>query len=45
MLDSNGAPVAGKDGNPQVRHFALVREFRLFNVALYEGLPAAFLSR
>ncbi|HBS5676392.1 ArdC family protein [Klebsiella sp. 141240] len=42
VLGSNGAPVADKDGNPQVRHFALVREFRLFNVAQCEGLPAAF---
>lgn len=42
VVDSNGNTVLDADGNPKVTSYAVVREFRLFNLQQCEGLPEAF---
>lgn len=42
VVDSNGSTVLDADGNPKVTSYAVVREFRLFNIQQCEGLPEAF---
>ncbi|WP_245880213.1 zincin-like metallopeptidase domain-containing protein [Superficieibacter electus] len=42
VVDSNGNTVLDADGNPKVTSYALIREFRLFNIQQCEGLPEAF---
>jgi len=44
LLDKDGTPRLNDDGTPQIAQFAILREFRLFNVAQCEGLPASFLA-
>lgn len=34
-----GQPLLDKDGKPKVRHFGIIREFRLFNLSQCDGLP------
>ncbi|MGV2701605.1 UNVERIFIED_CONTAM: ArdC family protein [Raoultella ornithinolytica] len=42
VVDSNGNTVLDADGNPKLTSYAVVREFRLFNIQQCEGLPEAF---
>lgn len=42
VVNSNGNTVLDADGNPKVTSYAVVREFRLFNIQQCEGLPEAF---
>lgn len=44
LQDKNGAPLLNDDGTPQVAQFAIMREFRLFNVAQCENLPESFFA-
>lgn len=44
LQDKNGTPLLNNDGTPQVTQFAIMREFRLFNVAQCEGLPESFFA-
>lgn len=37
--DTLGQPLLDKDGEPKVRHFGIIREFRLFNLSQCDGLP------
>ena len=37
--DALGQPLLDKDGEPKVRHFGIIREFRLFNLSQCDGLP------
>ena len=37
--DALGKPLLDKDGEPKVRHFGIIREFRLFNLSQCDGLP------
>lgn len=37
--DALGQPLLDKDGEPKVRHFGSIREFRLFNLSQCDGLP------
>lgn len=37
--DAFGQPLLDKDGEPKVRHFGIIREFRLFNLSQCDGLP------
>lgn len=42
VVDSNGSPVLGTDGNPKITSYAVVREFRLFNIQQCDSLPDTF---
>lgn len=42
VVDGNGNTVLDADGNPKVTSYAVVREFRLFNIQQCEGLSEAF---
>ncbi|EIX9035746.1 TPA: zincin-like metallopeptidase domain-containing protein [Klebsiella oxytoca] len=42
VVDSNGNTVLDADGNPKLTSYAVVREFRLFNIQQCEELPEAF---
>ncbi|MBP2170703.1 antirestriction protein ArdC [Erwinia toletana] len=42
--DENGNPIIDKNGQPKIKHFALLREFRLFNIAQCEGLPLSYMQ-
>lgn len=42
VVDSNGNTVLDADGNPKLTSYAVVREFRLFNIQQCEDLPEAF---
>ncbi len=37
--DALGQPLLDENGEPQVRHFGIIREFRLFNLSQCDGLP------
>ena len=39
VKDARGEPLPDSNGEPVIQHFALLREFRLFNIAQCEGLP------
>ncbi|MDN8554974.1 ArdC family protein [Citrobacter werkmanii] len=44
LRDKDGTQLLNDDGTPQVTQFAIMREFRLFNVAQCEGLPESFFA-
>lgn len=44
VVDSNGNTVLDADGNPKVMSYAVVREFRLFNIQQCEGCRRRFHS-
>ena len=37
--DALGQPLLDENGEPKVRHFGIIREFRLFNLSQCDGLP------
>lgn len=37
--DAEGQPVLDENGEPRMRHFGIIREFRLFNLTQCDGLP------
>lgn len=37
--DARGQPLLEENGEPKVRHFGVIREYRLFNLSQCEGLP------
>lgn len=37
--DTNGNPLLDENGDPRMRHFGVIREFRLFNLSQCDGLP------
>lgn len=37
--DADGQPVLDEKGEPKLRHFGIIREFRLFNLTQCDGLP------
>lgn len=39
--DADGNPLRDENGEPRMRHFGLIREFRLFNLSQCEGLPSS----
>jgi len=39
--DTDGRTVMDENGEPKMRHFGLIREFRLFNLSQCEGLPGS----